>query len=74
MFIRSERPNGCLAATVHSQDDQAISIEHAEQIYQQLGSSQKELFLVDQTNHVITRDGDTARVFGPITRFIENSV
>jgi len=59
---------------IHSQDDQAISIEHAEQIYQQLGSRQKELILVDQANHVITRDGDTSRVFNPITHFIENSV
>ena len=58
---------------IHSRDDQSISIEHAEQIYHHLGSHQKELILVDQANHVITRDGDTSRVFGPITRFIENS-
>ena len=59
---------------IHSKDDQAISIENAEQIYQRLGSPQKELVLVDHANHVITRDGDTSRVFNPITRFINNSL
>jgi len=59
---------------IHSRDDQSISIENAEQIYQRLGSRQKDLVLVDQANHVITRDGDTSRVYNPITRFIENSL
>ena len=61
------------ALVIHSRDDQSISTEHAEQIYQHLGTSQKELLLVDQANHVITRDGDTSRVFVPINQFIENS-
>ena len=59
------------ALVIQSKDDQAVPPEHAETIYKSLGSSQKELVWVDHSCHVITRDGDTSRVFEPIARFIQ---
>ena len=60
------------ALVIHSRDDQGVPAEHAEQLYHHLGSRQKKLVWVDQANHVITRDGDTSRVFEPIAEFIED--
>ena len=38
-----------------------------------IGSQEKEFIQVDKTSHVITRDGDTTRVFNPILAFLKNS-
>jgi carboxylesterase len=59
------------ALVIHSKDDDYVLPEHAELIYQHLGTQQKELIWVDQCNHVISRDGDTSRVFKPISEFIQ---
>ncbi len=61
------------ALVIQSKDDQSVEPQDAELIYQHLGSTQKELAWVDQANHVITRDGDTTRVFEPINQFIRQS-
>lgn len=62
------------ALVIHSKDDRQVPTEDAEQIFNRLGSSQKELIWVDQANHVITRDGNTERVFEPIEAFIQKSI
>jgi len=59
------------ALVIYSKDDQTVTQENAEQVYRHIGASQKELVQVDKANHVITRDGDTSRVFEPIARFIK---
>lgn len=59
------------ALVIHSKDDDYVPPDNANMIYQQIGSSQKDLIWVDQANHVITRDGDTSRVFKPIAEFIQ---
>jgi carboxylesterase len=73
--MRQELPNIKIPAMViHSLDDSGVQSENAENIYQYLGTSQKELVWVDHANHVITRDGDTMRVFEPICRFIHGQL
>jgi carboxylesterase len=59
------------ALVIHSKDDDYVHSDNATLIYNQLGSPQKDLIWVDQANHVITRDGDTSRVFIPIAEFIQ---
>ncbi|MEN8240402.1 MAG: alpha/beta fold hydrolase [Chloroflexota bacterium] len=59
------------ALVIHSKNDDYVPPDNANLIYQHLGSQNKELIWVDQANHVITRDGDTARVFKPIAEFIQ---
>jgi len=58
------------ALVIHSKDDDYVPNYNAELIYEHLGSAQKELLWVDHANHVITRDGDTSRVFNPIAEFV----
>lgn len=60
------------ALVIQSKDDKDVLPFNAEEIYQNIGSQQKELLWVDQANHVITRDGDTSRVFKPIAKFIQD--
>ena len=59
------------ALVIHSKDDDYVFEQHAEPLFADIGSTQKELIWVDKANHVITRDGDTSRVFEPIAAFIQ---
>jgi carboxylesterase len=74
MLIKEEQ--ACLPKTtipalvIHSKDDDYVPTYNAELVYQNLGSRDKELLWVDHANHVVTRDGDTSRVFQPIAGFI----
>lgn len=74
-----EKERACLpeitipALVIHSKDDDYVPAFNAEMIYQNLSSPQKELVWVDQANHVVTRDGDTSRVFQPIADFIQSN-
>lgn len=61
------------ALVIHSRDDDYVDPENANLIYEHLGSQKKELIWADHANHVITRDGDTSRVFQPIAKFIETN-
>lgn len=60
------------ALIIHSRDDDYVVSENARKIFAAIGSSDKELLWVDHARHVITRDGDTSRVFDPIHKFIQN--
>ncbi|MEJ2759436.1 MAG: alpha/beta fold hydrolase [Anaerolineales bacterium] len=62
------------ALIIHSSDDDYVVSEHAKKIFVALGSSDKELLWVDHARHVITRDGDTTRVFDPIHEFIQKHI
>ncbi len=57
---------------IHSRDDNYILEENAELVFNAIGSDQKELVWTDNCNHVVTRDGDTSRVFEPIAAFLNN--
>ena len=59
------------ALVIHSKDDDYVPVDNANLIFENLGSEHKELIWVDHANHVITRDGDTSRVFNPIAEFIQ---
>jgi carboxylesterase len=62
------------ALVIHSKDDDYVVSEHAKKIFANLGSEDKELLWVDHARHVITRDGDTTRVFDPIHEFIQKHI
>ncbi|MGD2027853.1 MAG: alpha/beta fold hydrolase [Anaerolineales bacterium] len=55
---------------IHSKDDDYVTAEHAEKIYANLGAPEKELVWVERCRHVITRDGQTSRVFEPVEGFV----
>lgn len=55
---------------IHSKDDDYVTAEHADKIYANLGTPEKELVWVERCRHVITRDGQTSRVFEPVAEFI----
>ena len=62
------------ALVIHSKDDDYVVSEHAKKLFANLGSEDKELLWVDHARHVITRDGDTTRVFDPIHEFIQKHI
>ena len=58
------------ALVIHSTDDNYVLEDHAVPLFEAIGSQEKEFIEVDKTSHVITRDGDTSRVFEPIRAFL----
>jgi carboxylesterase len=69
--MRAELPKISVPALViHSKDDNYVLEDHALPLFEAIGSQNKDFIQVDQTSHVITRDGDTSRVFTPILAFI----
>jgi carboxylesterase len=58
------------ALVIHSKDDDYVLEDHAHPLFEAIGSQEKELIEVDKASHVITRDGDTSRVFEPILAFL----
>lgn len=61
------------ALVIHSKDDDYVSEEHARPLFDAIGSQEKEFIQVDHASHVITRDGDTSRVFNPILAFLKKN-
>jgi len=55
---------------MHSRDDADVPYEDANTLCEEIGSADKEVLLVEGSNHVITRDGDTMRVFKAAADFI----
>ncbi len=58
---------------VYSKDDKTIQIDehHAELIYAELGSQQKEIVWLEKSGHVITRDINREVVFQAVGEFVE---
>jgi carboxylesterase len=56
---------------IHSKTDQSVSVEHPKGIFEQLGTSDKELKWLENSGHVITRDAEKDRVLQEIIKFIE---
>jgi carboxylesterase len=73
--MQAELPNiNIPALLIHSRDDNYILEDHAPKIFENLGSDEKQLIWVDNCSHVITRDGDTRKVFVPIAQFIQENI
>jgi carboxylesterase len=59
------------ALIVHSLTDQAVNTEHAQQIYDHLGSRDKQLVWIEKSGHVVTRDISRQQVFEAAENFIQ---
>jgi carboxylesterase len=56
---------------MHSRDDDFVPPVNTANIYDHLGSADKELVWVEKSDHVITEDGDRERVFRAAWDFIK---
>ena len=59
------------ALLMHSRDDDFVPPVNTANIYDHLGSEDKELIWVEKSDHVITEDGDRERVFRAAWDFIK---
>jgi carboxylesterase len=60
------------ALVIHSRDDDYVLEHNAQPLFDHIGSPDKQLVWVDRASHVITRDGDTSRIFQPILAFLRS--
>ncbi len=58
------------ALIIHSKQDGSVPANNAQQIFAALGSSDKELFWVENSGHVIPREPDRLLVFAKVDEFI----
>jgi len=56
---------------MHSKNDRFIPPEHMQQIFERLGSSDKEMVWVEDSSHVITCDAEREVVFQKVTDFLQ---
>ena len=56
---------------MHSKKDQKVNYKNAQFIYDKVQSAQKELYYVERSSHVLTRDYDRDRIFSKSLEFIE---
>lgn len=57
---------------VQSKKDQVVNYKNAQYIYDRVQSKQKDLFYVEKSSHVLTKDYDKERVFSKSLEFIES--
>jgi carboxylesterase len=55
---------------IHSKKDAGVPYQHAQRIYEHLGSSDKEIFWLENSGHVVVRDADRERVFQAAASFV----
>jgi carboxylesterase len=55
---------------MHSSQDGSVPPDHMEKIFAQLGTSDKEMFLIENSGHVIVRDLEKDKVFQTAEQFI----
>jgi carboxylesterase len=60
----------CPALIVHSHGDLAVAPWHAEAIAARIGSSDKRIFWVSDSGHVVTRDAERDRIFAEVAEFV----
>lgn len=58
---------------VHSKEDRGVLPENMPQIYEHLGTSQKEMLWVENSGHVVVREPPRQLVFDHILQFIKSS-
>jgi carboxylesterase len=56
---------------LHSKSDAAVPVASAEQLFDQLGTANKEVHLLDGFDHALVRDPKRDEVFGAIADFID---
>lgn len=61
----------CPTLLIHSKNDGGVAPENSQKIYNQLKCSEKEILWVENSGHIVTRDGERARVFQAIDDFIQ---
>ena len=59
------------ALIIHSLKDATVPYQHAEKIYNSLGSKDKELFWLEKSGHNVTRDVERDKVFVATSDFIQ---
>jgi carboxylesterase len=59
------------AFIIHSLKDATVPYQHAEKIYNSLGSKDKELFWLEKSGHNVTRDSERDKVFIATSNFIQ---
>jgi carboxylesterase len=55
---------------VHSLTDESVPPHNAQRIFDQLGSADKQIFWVENSGHVITREPERQRIFEAAQAFI----
>lgn len=55
---------------LHSHDDPSVSSRGARMLYERASSKEKQIVLLDDQGHVLTRAPDLESVFGPVRRFL----
>lgn len=55
---------------IHSKKDESVSFDHLEKIFRNNGSKNKEMFIVENSGHVVIREPDRFHVFERIMKFI----
>jgi carboxylesterase len=58
------------ALLIYSRGDAAVPPSHAEALHRALGSARKEIFWVENSGHVLTRDAERGRVFEAVSDFV----
>ena len=58
---------------IHSKEDRGVLPENMPKIYDHLGSSQKEMFWVENSGHVVVREPPRQQVFEHILHFIDST-
>ncbi len=61
------------ALIIHSRQDGSVPPRNAEQIFADIGSSDKELFWVENSGHVIPREPDRLLAFSKVDEFIQKN-
>ena len=56
---------------IHSKNDDYVLPYQADLLYKHLGSKDKQMIWVEEAGHIITRDGNTSKVFHPISDFVK---
>jgi carboxylesterase len=59
------------ALIIHSLKDATVPYQHAEKIYNSLGSKDKELYWLEKSGHNVTRDSEREKVFVATSDFIQ---
>ncbi len=60
----------CPALIIQSRNDASVPAENAQQIYDRIGSAQKEILWLEDSGHVVTRDAERQRVFQATAAFV----
>jgi carboxylesterase len=73
--MRSGLPNiEVPALLIYSTGDQTVTTDHAQAIYNALGTDQKDLLWVENSGHIITRDAERGKVFSAAADFVRTVV